>query len=313
MKSKYKVFNQTTVPNQPAQEKKQILSKKRAASFCQESAIFTSPADIRRIKDKIKNEGIPSERIISRDTVINSNILTITQIKGNILPDEQKELYINASGLIDKHKLKVKSNRDDGVVYFWTNTQKVLGPKDKKDIVLYINLEMFLSKFFFAIYYALDISDYRLQFNIKDKENIDELSNKVQLQIPYAYPLVITKKNIIQLGKSKFQIVLIVNCILEITNLKTNQKYIYNPLAISEVTIGRDGNCTIHIDDDRDMSLIHATFIYEQKNKHWTIRDGSKIKESKTGTWIIGYDSYVLKEKMKLKINDALLEIRTKA
>ena len=95
MKSKYKVFNQTTVPNQPAQEKKQILSKKRAASFCQESAIFTSPADIRRIKDKIKNEGIPSERIISRDTVINSNILTITQIKGNILPDEQKELYIS--------------------------------------------------------------------------------------------------------------------------------------------------------------------------------------------------------------------------
>ena len=274
MKSKYKVFHQTTVPNQPAQEKKQILSKKRAASFCQESAIFTSPADIRRIKDKIKNEGIPSERIISRDTVINSNILTITQIKGNILPDEQKELYINASGLIDKHKLKVKSNRDDGVVYFWTNTQKVLGPKDKKDIVLYINLKMFLSKFFFAIYYGL-------QFNIKEKENIDELSNKVQLQIPYAYPLVITKKNIIQLGKSKFQIVLIVNCILEITNLKTNQKYIYNPLAISEVTIGRDSNCTIHIDDDRDMSLIHATFIYEQKNKHWTIRDGSKIKESK--------------------------------
>lgn len=122
VRSKYKVFNQTTISNQPAQEKKQIISKKRAASFCQESAIFTSPSDIKRIKEKIKNEGIPSDRIISRDTVIHASVICLKEIKGSILPDEQKEIYINASGLIDKHKLKAKTNRDDGVVYFWTNT-----------------------------------------------------------------------------------------------------------------------------------------------------------------------------------------------
>ena len=119
MEYKEKLTNQTNSP-----PRKEMKFKKRAASFSQESAIFTSPSDIKKLRDKIRNEGIPENRVISKDTIDKSKVITITQNKEKIISN-QNEVYINASGLIDKQKRKAKSNRGDGVVYFWTNTQKV--------------------------------------------------------------------------------------------------------------------------------------------------------------------------------------------
>ena len=59
--------------------------------------------------------------MISKDTIDKSKVI---EIKGKIITN-QNNVYINASGLIDKQKRKAKSNRGDGVVYFWTNTHTV--------------------------------------------------------------------------------------------------------------------------------------------------------------------------------------------
>ena len=115
-----KPTNQTNSPPRKKQHE-EMLFKKRAASFSQESAIFTSPSDLKKLRDKIRNEGIPENRVLSKDTIDKSKVI---EIKGKIITN-QNEVYINASGLIDKQKRKGKSNRGDGVVYFWTNTQTV--------------------------------------------------------------------------------------------------------------------------------------------------------------------------------------------
>ena len=122
-------------------------------------------------------------------------------------------------------------------------------------------------------------------------------------------PLQYQKKNFLTLSHSQFQVASVVNNIIEVTNLKTNQKYIYNPLAITQVTIGRDKECTICIEDDKDLSMVQATLTYDSKKKTWSIQDGSDVKESKTGTWLMGFDSYIVRNCMKIKINENILYI----
>lgn len=182
--------------------------------------------------------------------------------------------------------------------------------KEKKDLLLSLNLNDFDSRYLFAIYYALDISEYKIKFNLIETDKLDELSKIITLQIPYGIPYYISKKNILILSKTTFQIAFIVNSIIEITHLSKKQKYIYNPLAIQEITIGKAQNCTIYVDDDKDISLIHSTLNYDSKKKSWLIRDGSDIKESKTGTKIFGLDSYIVHNTTKLLINECILDIK---
>ena len=302
MEYKAKLTNQTNSP--PKKLKEEMKMKKRAASFSQESAIFTSPTDLKKLRDKIRNEGIPENRVISKDTIDKSKVISI---KGKIFLN-QNEVYINASGLIDKQKRKTKTNRGDGVVYFWTNSQNV-DTKAKKDVVLDANFSLFESRFFFGIFFALDIMEYKIKFNLFDNDKIEDLFNSVQIMLPYGYPYPFSKKTFLSLSNSKFQISSVVNNIIEVTNLKSNQKFIFNPLAITQVTIGRDKYCTICIDDDKNLSPIQTTLNYDSKKKSWSIRDGSDKKESKTGTWLIGFDSYIVRNSMKIKINESILDI----
>lgn len=95
--------------------------KKRSGSFSQESAIFTSPSDLKRLKDKIKAECIPSNRQISRETTEKSKILTIIQSKGQLFDKINDNISINASGFIGNQQ----TYRNDGVIYFWTQQKNV--------------------------------------------------------------------------------------------------------------------------------------------------------------------------------------------
>ena len=155
----------------------------------------------------------------------------------------------------------------------------------------------------------MDIKEYKIKFNLFDNDKIEDLYNKVKIMIPYGYPFTISKKNFLTLSHSQFQVASVVNNIIEVTNLKTNQKFIYNPLAITQVTIGRDKECTIYIEDDKDLSMVHTTLSYDSKKKTWSIQDGSDMKESKTGTWLMGFDSYIVRNFMKIKINESILDI----
>ena len=101
------------------------IFKKRSGSFSQESAIFTSPSDLKRLKDKIKAEGIPSNRQISKETTEKSKILTIIQSKGQMFDIINDNILINASGLIHQNNGNLQHNRNDGVIYFWTKQKNV--------------------------------------------------------------------------------------------------------------------------------------------------------------------------------------------
>lgn len=175
--------------------------------------------------------------------------------------------------------------------------------------MLNVNYSLFDLRFFFGIFYALDINEYKIKFNLFDNDKIEELYNSTQIMIPYGYPYTITKKTFLFLSNSQFQVASVVNNIIEVTNLKTNQKFIYNPLAITQVTIGRDKECTICIEDDKTLSMVQTTLNYDSKKKSWSVRDGSEIKESKMGTWLMGFDSYIVRNGMKIKINDSILDI----
>ena len=55
--------------------------------------------------------------------------------------------------------------------------------------------------------------------------------------------------------------------------------------------------------------MVHTTLSYDSKKKTWSIQDGSDVNESKTGTWLMGFDSYIVRNFMKIKINESILDI----
>jgi hypothetical protein len=165
----------------------------------------------------------------------------------------------------------------------------------------------------FCIFSVPDLCQYKLKLNINnDYTELATLIDSVSLKLNYEIPYPIQCKTVVLLSKTKIQINPIVNSIIEITDLKSNKKYIINHLATETATIGKDENCTVKIQesDDKEISLFHLTLFHDAKEKKWFMKDGSDLKESRSGTYFLGMESMVLFSGMKLKIKGSVFSIK---
>ena len=96
-----------------------------------------------------------------------------------------------------------------------------------------------------------------------------------------------------------------INCIQETNKIiYTNT---FNNNEINEITIGRNNDCIINLDDD-NISRIQMTILFE--NNNWFIYDGCKEKESLNGIWLNAIDNNInIENKDILKIGKLIFKI----
>lgn len=108
------------------------------------------------------------------------------------------------------------------------------------------------------------------------------------------------------MSKTVIKVSIVINGIIELD--KNGQRYGFNPLAVSKITIGRDPKCTVPISNDIDLSPVQATLEYIPTKKSWFLRDGSDIKGSKKGTWILTTNSYQIQDGLEVKVKDNIIK-----
>ena len=241
-------------------------------------------------------EYMNSHREITQEQ-INEAPLLILDEESNGAIFSQKQIKINAAGLIGGRNAK------DGVAIFGIddpeNTNKQAFKAD-------FNVKYpgsFKTPYVFAIYYQSDTKKYFIRaYCGKGSDNkilFIKLSGNVNLPLK--------QKEIISAGNLLFEVTPIEDGCLQIVNLskkdsKEENKKLFDPTKVQEVTIGRGADCNFSFVKDKSFSRIQTTFCYDENTKEWTIIDGSKTKSSTNGTWVFGTHSFEIKDQMIAEI-----------
>lgn len=237
-----------------------------------------------------------SHREITQEQ-INEAPLLILEEEPNGTIFSQKQIKINAAGLIGGRNVK------DGVAIFGIedpdNTNKQAFKAD-------CNVKFpgtFKTPYVFAIYYQADTKKYYIRaYCGKGSDNkilFIKLSGNVNLQLK--------QKEIISAGNLLFEVTPIDDGCLQIINLSKKDssqenKKLFDPTKVQEVTIGRGADCNFSFAKDKSFSRIQTSFLYDENTKEWTIIDGSKTKSSTNGTWVFGTHSFEIKDQMIAEI-----------
>ena len=251
--------------------------------------------NINNINEDNKDEAlqlISSNREITEEEINSCPILILKEQDGKLL--QGKEITINASGMIGGRNLK------DGVSIFGKKNNN--NDNFKHDFEL--NYEENLNyPYIFAIYYQREFKNYSLRaFSGKESDN---RILYVKLNDNYSLPL--KQKEIFSAGNIVFQVTPIENNKIEVLNLskkneEEEQKKIFDPNEIKEISIGRDKKCDFSFPKDKSFSRIQTTFLFDDDKKEWIIIDGSKTKSSTNGTWIFGTHSFEIKDQLMVEI-----------
>ena len=224
-------------------------------------------------------------RQITQEEIDSNPIITmIEEGEGNLLSNTQ--IKINAAGMIGGRNLK------DGVSIFGKKNNN--NDNFKHDFEL--NYEENLNyPYIFAIYYQREFKNYSLRaFSGKESDN-----RILYVKLNNNYSLPLKQKEIFSAGNVVFQVTPLENNKIEILNLsKKNdeeEKKIFDPNEIKEISIGRDKKCDYSFPKDKSFSRIQTTFLFDDDKKEWIIIDGSKTKSSTNGTWIFGTHSFEIK------------------
>ena len=251
--------------------------------------------NINNINEDNKDEAlqlISSNRKITEEEINSCPILILKEQDGKLL--QGKEITINASGMIGGRNLK------DGVSIFGKKNNN--NDNFKHDFEL--NYEENLNyPYIFAIYYQREFKNYSLRaFSGKESDN-----RILYVKLNNNYSLPLKQKEIFSAGNIVFQVTPIENNKIEVLNLskkneEEEQKKIFDPNEIKEISIGRDKKCDFSFPKDKSFSRIQTTFLFDDDKKEWIIIDGSKTKSSTNGTWIFGTHSFEIKDQLMVEI-----------
>ena len=251
--------------------------------------------NINNINEDNKDEAlqlISSNREITEEEINSCPILILKEQDGKLL--QGKEITINASGMIGGRNLK------DGVSIFGKKNNN--NDNFKHDFEL--NYEENLNyPYIFAINYQREFKNYSLRaFSGKESDN-----RILYVKLNNNYSLPLKQKEIFSAGNIVFQVTPIENNKIEVLNLskkneEEEQKKIFDPNEIKEISIGRDKKCDFSFPKDKSFSRIQTTFLFDDDKKEWIIIDGSKTKSSTNGTWIFGTHSFEIKDQLMVEI-----------
>ena len=280
-------------------QKKSTSSQKSRTSSKKEDIIITYLAN--------------SNLVINNDIIQSSPKLTMYIDDNDIFVNGETKIEINASGLINGGGRNAK----DGVVIFGGGDSKHITTPIKPDIELNyqnnINLKQYQNyPYVFAIYFQKESKNYFLR--AYSGEGSDNMILFIKLTSGIELPL--KQKEFLAIGNSIFQITPLKNDNLEIhiiaglpsvnesgnnNNMSTSiePRKFFDKNEINEITIGRDSKCTYPFKSDNSFSRIQTTIGYE--NGSWIIRDGTKLKPSKNGTWLFGLHSFPIKDDLTVE------------
>ena len=169
----------------------------------------------------------------------------------------------------------------DGFVFFGTC-------KEYKGVIIndiIINSDNLNIKRLFVIFYK--DSNYYLKANL-DKEDIEKDNIYTYIKISKInFPISKRRKNFFQIGNCvlKTEIKENDNSIkIEVNTYKWRKTYIFSPFEIKAITIGRNENNTIYI-NEKLVSNYQCTIFFDSNEKLWFIVDGFMNKNSTNGTW----------------------------
>ena len=246
-----------------------------------ENIIINNNKNINTINDNVENKSTNIKKSDLSEKTINSIIINypklICQIK-NIENNYEKEITITPNSVNGK----IIKNPDG----------KIFLNEDSNNESFIKNFKTYLKNFY------LYFNKKKNRFFIHDKSKIYGLYKKINKKIKLENSLIVSFSNYhIYIKKNKDNNIKI-NCI------KKTNKIIYTNLfnnnEINEITIGRNNDCIINLDND-NISRIQMSILFE--NNNWFIYDGCKEKESLNGIWLNAIDNYMNIE------NDNILKI----
>ena len=246
---------------------------------------------------------VNSIRKINEDIIRGGPILKLTEEKDNINLFHNKEITINPGGMIGGREMK------DGITIFGlTNTNKNNNNNNNTNAVFKVDFELNYNSninypYVFMIFYKKESKEYFIRSYYH--KTIDSKILFIQLNKQYNLP--IKSKEIISAGNSIFQLALVKNKNLEITNLSFKEqggcpKTVFDQTKEKIITIGRDKQCTLSYPKDKSFSRVQTTIQFEDELNEWVIYDGNIDKGSTNGTWVFGMHSFPIKDGMVAEI-----------
>lgn len=217
-------------------------------------------------------------------------------------------LKINTAGLEDSRRKKkdgityfgfIDENENDNIEMAQQNNyiDYIMEPKDKDYDEKYIGRH-------FKIEYNSNTNKYYLQDLGKGFGTFIKVVNELKLEDNYlvnlgeSFLVVNYKYNYDQ----EHSIDLILNVI---SGNEKQMNYSFNSKKVNEITLGRDIDCDITVEDLR-LSRIHCKFMFIKGD--WYIKDGNGVNKSTNGIWVYVRESTEIKNKMVFKSNHNLFE-----
>ena len=238
--------------------------------------------NINIINDNVEKKSTNIKKSVFSEKTINSIIINypklICQIK-NIENNYEKDITITPNSVNGK----IIKN-PDGKIY--------LNDDSNFNESVVKNFNTYLKNFY------LYFNNKKNRFFIHDKSKIYGLYKKINKKIKLENSLIISF-SIYHIYIKKNE-----NNNIKLKCIKKTNKIVYtnsfNNNEINEITIGRNDDCIINLDND-NISRIQMSIIFE--NNNWFIYDGCKEKESLNGIWLNAIDNNMIIE------NDNILKI----
>ncbi len=80
----------------------------------------------------------------------------------------------------------------------------------------------------------------------------------------------------------------------------------------SPIIIGRDKICHFPFSNDKYMSRVQSTIMYDPINECWTLMDGRPDKPSLKGTWVHAYHPIELKNNSEFRLKKSVFRVSMK-
>ena len=249
------------------------------------------------------NQILDSNRRITNNDLKDSSSLILEEKDCNIFNGEK--IKINPLGM------EGGRGAGDGVTIFGcnaanddTSNYNTGASIIKPDFILHLK-EKYMYPYIFTIHFEKESKSYFIKpFSGKNNDN-----RILHVKLTNGYSLPLKQQEIIYAGGVVFQITPLDNNHLEVVNiskqsLSMSPKQTFDPSSKKEVTIGRNKECDFAFPNNKSFSRTQTTFEYDEENQEWIIIDGSRTKSSTNGTWVFCTHSYLIKDKMTVRVFD---------
>ena len=230
--------------------------------------------------------------------------LTIVEENGKLLLS--KEIKINPGGLDANCQFGNGngSKLKNGLVLF--------GPTNSKSINVPLNFNSDeLSQYekfpyLFGVFFVKETQAYYIQPYLGD----GTYNRLLFVKLYGGQELVLSNKEVINIGGGIFQINIIDNSSIAITVVSIINdsgvsetvltKRTFDGETTSQISFGRDESCTFAFPNNKNFSRKQAIIFY--RNGRWVIKDGNGTRGSTNGSWILGIHPFRISENLIVEI-----------